>query len=62
MGLAEDMEAEYREREGWEGDYNGEECSQCGRLRVMLCNNGKRVCEKCRWSPELDGYVSREFV
>lgn len=43
--------------EAWAGDYNGEECVNCGRHRVMLCNNGKRVCEKCRWSPEENEYV-----
>lgn len=53
---------EEREHEGWRGDYNGEACVKCERLRVMLCANGMRACEKCRWSPELDGYVSSEFI
>ena len=42
----------------WVGDYNGESCVVCKRVRVILCANGKRCCEKCRWSPDLDRYVS----
>lgn len=57
-----DWQKDYEERLGWNGDYNGETCEKCKRLRVMLCTNGKRACEKCRWSPELDGYVSSDYL
>jgi hypothetical protein len=40
----------------WNGDYNGEDCEKCGRERVLLCNNGKRRCEKCNWCPETQRY------
>ena len=51
-------EDEYRRlREAWNGDYNGEDCENCGRERVMLCSNGKRLCEKCNWCPEDKEYV-----
>lgn len=46
----------------WIGDYNGEDCANCGRERVMVCDHPDgatvRVCEKCNWSPDLDRYVS----
>lgn len=29
--------------------YTGEPCPNCGRNRLMLCNNGKTRCEKCNW-------------
>lgn len=51
------MDDEQKHALDWNGDYNGEACTNCGRLRVMLCSNGKRLCEKCRWSPEEDGFV-----
>ena len=41
----------------WNGDYNGENCENCGRERVMLCSNCKRLCEKCNWCPEDKEYV-----
>lgn len=40
----------------WNGDYNGEDCQQCGRNRVLLCSNRKRRCEKCNWCPETQQY------
>ena len=56
MGFGEDwaaeQEREKREREGWAGDYDGTNCINCGRERVMKCANGKRVCEKCGWDQD----------
>ena len=51
---------EDRERAEWAlGDYaNGETgCPHCGRMRLCQCPNGKHRCEKCNWSPELNGYA-----
>ena len=53
-------EIEERERREWAlGDYdNGENgCPHCGRHRLCICANGKHRCEKCNWSPELNGYA-----
>ncbi len=57
MDLESVQREEDRHRHDWAGDYNGEGCDKCARLRVMLCNNGKRVCEKCRWSPDEGEYI-----
>ena len=38
-------------------------CTNCGRLRVELCRNGKLICEKCHWDQvahQFDG-VHREI-
>ncbi|MEK4493979.1 hypothetical protein NYE44_30470 [Paenibacillus sp. FSL L8-0493] len=35
---------------GKEIGYTGEECGKCGRVRVMLFENGDQVCEKCGWN------------
>lgn len=29
--------------------YTGEECKNCGRVRVELFENGDKICEKCGW-------------
>lgn len=53
-------EVEEAERREWSlGDYdNGETgCPRCKRQRLCICPNGKHRCEKCNWSPELDGYA-----
>lgn len=55
-----DSDEEYqREVEAWQGDYdNGDAgCPNCGRMRLMLCTNGKHRCEKCNWCPELGEYA-----
>lgn len=44
--------------EQWKlGDYVNTPCPNCGRQRLCICNNGKHRCEKCNWSPELNGYT-----
>ncbi len=40
------QEREAKWVDGWSGNYNGEDCT-----------NGKRLCEKCNWCPELGKYV-----
>jgi len=35
------------------GDPWGDECPNCGRPHLYLCKNGKHLCDKCDWSPEL---------
>lgn len=43
------------------GNYNGDECANCGRQRVMLVDAPEgeiRLCEKCHWSPDRKGYVT----
>lgn len=47
---------DYAEWEGWRGDYDGMECPNCKRPRMLLCNNGKRRCEKCNWDPDANGW------
>jgi ribosomal protein L37AE/L43A len=32
--------------------YTGTACPICGRYRLELYENGKRVCEKCNWCIE----------
>lgn len=45
-----DEAAKRAERDGYRAkDYTGEPCEKCGRNRVMNCENGKHVCEKCGW-------------
>lgn len=36
--------------------YTGEECPNCGRLRVEVFENGFEICDKCNWSKQLNGY------
>lgn len=44
------------------GEYDGTECSNCGRSRVMICDvlggEQRRVCEKCKWDHASGGYAS----
>lgn len=58
--MTRDWQAEYaaelKEHEDWAGDYDGTECPNCGRLRMMLCANGKRRCEKCNFDPDAGEY------
>ena len=39
-------------------DYDGTTCKGCGRLRVLLYANGRRICEKCNWDQHFDDYAS----
>ncbi len=48
------------EREQWQGDYDGTECPNCSRQRMLLCVNGKRRCEKCNWDPDTKNYSEYE--
>lgn len=51
------MEIQYYEiDEPFSGEYTEEECPECGRERVMLCQDGKRHCEKCGWCIEDNEY------
>lgn len=43
-------------RAAWAADYDGTTCPNCNRVRMMLCTNGKRRCEKCNWDPETGTY------
>lgn len=56
--ITEAQEAEAQERLGWNGDYDGTECPNCRRERVILCGNGRRICEKCYWDVEAMQYSS----
>jgi hypothetical protein len=51
---------EAAEREGWRSPqgYTGDKCENCGRNRVLKCNNGKHVCEKCNWDQHAHKYSS----
>ena len=37
--------------------YTNEACPNCGRYRVELYGNNKRVCEKCGWCIDDESYV-----
>lgn len=37
--------------------YTNVPCPNCGRYRVQLYENNKRVCEKCEWCIEDNSYV-----
>ena len=51
------MEIQYYEiDEPFSGEYTEEECPECTRERIMLCQDGKRHCEKCGWCIEDNGY------
>lgn len=44
-------------REGFRAkDYTGDPCNNCNRVRVMNCNNGRHICEKCGWDADLNKY------
>lgn len=38
-------------------DYTGETCPNCGRVRVLMTESCKRVCEKCKWIIEDQVYA-----
>jgi len=51
--VQEQREKDEAERAEWAlGDYIGEPCPNCNRLRLCKCDNGKHRCEKCNWVPE----------
>ena len=47
-----EQDREEKERTNWAGDYDGTDCPNCGRQRVLKCHNGKRRCEKCNHDPD----------
>ena len=38
-------------------NYNGQECPNCSRQRVLLYANGRRICEKCNWDLDASDYA-----
>lgn len=60
--IREEEDREYEiKRDGWRflGYCNPENgCPNCGRDRVGLYKNGKRVCEKCCWDMDRNTYDS----
>lgn len=42
--------------------YTGTPCPNCGRYRLELYENNKRVCEKCSWCVEDESYIDRESM
>ena len=42
--------------------YGPEPCPECGRYRLERYENGKEVCEKCGWCPQLREYVDRDSM
>lgn len=32
--------------------YTGDECDECGRVRVEAWENGDKICEKCGWNQD----------
>jgi len=61
--LEENDRKEREQREAYhpaESGYCGE-CENCHRQRVELCNNGKRICEKCHWDQEAHAYDGKHL-
>lgn len=56
ISFSEIQAEEYAEKLAWSGDYDGTECPNCHRLRMLRCANGKRRCEKCNWDPDAGQY------
>lgn len=42
-------------------DYTGDECPNCGRVRVVAWSCGKRICEKCHWCIEDEAYCYEDW-
>lgn len=42
--------------------YRNIPCTNCGRYRVELYENGKSVCEKCGWCIEDEVCIDRESM
>lgn len=48
------------------GEYTGENCPNCGRQRLMRCEQASRtaanvervICEKCHWEPARNDYCA----
>ena len=54
--IGEIWDTQEKEQRDWAGDYDGTACPNCKRLRMMLCANGRRRCEKCNWDPDKNQY------
>ena len=42
--------------------YSSDPCPNCGRHRLERYENGKEVCEKCRWCPQEERYVFEDEI
>jgi hypothetical protein len=39
-------------------DYNGDDCKNCGRMRVLHYDQvDRRICEKCNWDQDRNDYA-----
>lgn len=39
-------------------NYNGDDCANCGRQRVLLYEPvARRICEKCNWDQDANDYA-----
>lgn len=47
---------EYWSNKGKELGYSNEPCSNCGRVRVVMYQNGDGICEKCNWNRKTEEY------
>ena len=42
--------------------YSSKPCPNCGRYRLERYENGKEVCEKCKWRPQNKAYIDLERI
>ena len=42
--------------------YSSGSCPNCGRYRLERYENGKEVCEKCKWCPQSEVYIDIERI
>jgi ribosomal protein L37AE/L43A len=38
-------------------NYDGTDCENCKRERVLIYENGRRICEKCNWDQDSGDYA-----
>ncbi|QDP62900.1 MAG: hypothetical protein Unbinned5081contig1002_5 [Prokaryotic dsDNA virus sp.] len=51
-----------KEMKEWSSStYTGDKCTNCGRVRVQVCENGKHWCEKCKWVEQDECYFNPEW-
>lgn len=56
------MKIQYYEiDEPFSGEYTEENCPECGRERIMLCQDGKRHCKKCNYNLDDNEYQSEWY-
>lgn len=74
MAVTRTMHACFRPKDGtcWEpqgtdhpshwshrgADYDGTDCENCGRQRVLIYANKRRICEKCNWDQVSHDYAA----